>query len=184
MANVDYPYYAQPSTALGQQVAVIGAGYAGLAAAVTLAEARFSVTVFEASRTLGGRARRVSIDSRTLDNGQHILVGLLGRSQHVHPTHVGHLDVRDEHVDAFALENLDRRASALGERDVVPLSLENDGQELAHRAFIVDDENTRLALSGHTRSGLEGVRRGHTVTAVLAGSVTATVVPAPGCERT
>lgn len=72
---IDYPYYAQPSTALGQQVAVIGAGYAGLAAAVTLAEARYAVTVFEASRALGGRARRVSIEGRTLDNGQHILVG-------------------------------------------------------------------------------------------------------------
>ncbi len=72
---IDYPYYAQPSTALGQQVAVIGAGYAGLAAAVTLAEARYAVTVFEASRTLGGRARRVSVEGRTLDNGQHILVG-------------------------------------------------------------------------------------------------------------
>lgn len=72
---LDYPYYAQPSTALGQQVAVIGAGYAGLAAAVTLAEARYAVTVFEASRTLGGRARRVSVEGRTLDNGQHILVG-------------------------------------------------------------------------------------------------------------
>lgn len=72
---IDYPYYAQPSTALGQQVAVIGAGYAGLAAAVTLAESRYAVTVFEASRTLGGRARRVSVEGRTLDNGQHILIG-------------------------------------------------------------------------------------------------------------
>jgi squalene-associated FAD-dependent desaturase len=70
-----FPYYAQPTTATGQQVAVIGAGYAGMAAAVTLAAAGFAVTVFEASRTLGGRARRVTIDGRTLDNGQHILVG-------------------------------------------------------------------------------------------------------------
>ena len=40
-------------------VAVIGGGYAGMAAAVTLAERRVPVTVFEAARTLGGRARRV-----------------------------------------------------------------------------------------------------------------------------
>jgi squalene-associated FAD-dependent desaturase len=33
------------------------------------------VTVFEASRSLGGRARRVSVDGVDLDNGQHLLVG-------------------------------------------------------------------------------------------------------------
>jgi squalene-associated FAD-dependent desaturase len=63
---------------LGQgvtRVAVIGAGWAGLAAAVTLAERGVPVTVFEASRSLGGRARRVSIDGVDLDNGQHVLIG-------------------------------------------------------------------------------------------------------------
>ena len=56
-------------------VAVVGAGWAGLAAAVTLASRGVSVTVFEASRSLGGRARRVSIDGVDLDNGQHVLIG-------------------------------------------------------------------------------------------------------------
>jgi len=53
----------------------VGAGWAGLAAAVTLAEHGVPVTVFEASRSLGGRARRVSIDGVDLDNGQHVLIG-------------------------------------------------------------------------------------------------------------
>ena len=57
------------------RVAVVGAGWAGLAAAVTLAERGVRVTVFEASRSLGGRARRVSIDGVDLDNGQHVLIG-------------------------------------------------------------------------------------------------------------
>ncbi len=57
------------------RVAIIGAGWSGLAAAVTLAERGVPVTVFEASRSLGGRARRVSIDGVDLDNGQHILIG-------------------------------------------------------------------------------------------------------------
>ena len=57
------------------RVAVIGAGWAGMAAAVTLAERGIPVTVFEASRSLGGRARRVSVDGVDLDNGQHILIG-------------------------------------------------------------------------------------------------------------
>jgi squalene-associated FAD-dependent desaturase len=56
-------------------VAVVGAGWAGLAAAVTIAERGVPVTVFEASRNLGGRARRVSFDGVDLDNGQHVLIG-------------------------------------------------------------------------------------------------------------
>ena len=56
-------------------VAVIGAGWAGCAAAVELAGKGHKVTLFEAARTLGGRARRVEIKGRTLDNGQHILLG-------------------------------------------------------------------------------------------------------------
>ena len=57
------------------RVAVVGAGWAGLAAAVCLADREIPVTVFEASRNLGGRARRVTIEGSDLDNGQHILIG-------------------------------------------------------------------------------------------------------------
>ena len=59
--------------------AVVGAGYAGMAAAVTLAERGLPVTVFESGAVAGGRARRVRVSSdgegAELDNGQHILVG-------------------------------------------------------------------------------------------------------------
>lgn len=62
------------------KVAVVGAGWAGLAAAVTATQAGHAVTVFEAARTLGGRARALPAvlpdgTSVTLDNGQHILIG-------------------------------------------------------------------------------------------------------------
>lgn len=60
---------------LNPRVAVVGAGYAGLAAAVELADAGIGVDVFEASRTLGGRARAVDLDGLRVDNGAHILVG-------------------------------------------------------------------------------------------------------------
>jgi len=56
-------------------VAIIGAGYAGLACAVELASQDVEVTVFERSRTLGGRARVVRKDGWTTDNGQHLLIG-------------------------------------------------------------------------------------------------------------
>jgi squalene-associated FAD-dependent desaturase len=51
-----------------------------MAAAVRAAQAGHGVTVFEASRTPGGRARAVPAQltdgrSATLDNGQHILIG-------------------------------------------------------------------------------------------------------------
>lgn len=62
------------------RIAVIGGGWAGLAAAVRLAEAGAACTLFEATRALGGRARRVVWRTRDdrelrLDNGQHILLG-------------------------------------------------------------------------------------------------------------
>lgn len=46
-----------------------------MAAAVTLAERRVPVTVYEAGPVLGGRARRVDINGVTLDNGLHVLIG-------------------------------------------------------------------------------------------------------------
>lgn len=61
------------------RVAVIGAGWAGCAAAVEATRLGHQTTLFEASRIPGGRARRV--DSVVaglpvaLDNGQHILIG-------------------------------------------------------------------------------------------------------------
>jgi squalene-associated FAD-dependent desaturase len=62
------------------KVAIVGAGWAGLAAAVQAVQDGHQVTVFEAARTPGGRARSLGIalpDGRavTVDNGQHILIG-------------------------------------------------------------------------------------------------------------
>jgi squalene-associated FAD-dependent desaturase len=56
-------------------VAVIGAGWAGLAAAVQATADGHAVTLFEMAGHVGGRARSVTIDSLALDNGQHILIG-------------------------------------------------------------------------------------------------------------
>ena len=62
------------------RLAIVGAGWAGLAAAVQAVQAGHEVTVFEAAREPGGRARTLRVDlpdgSRAnLDNGQHVLIG-------------------------------------------------------------------------------------------------------------
>ena len=73
-------------------VAIVGGGYAGMAAAVTLAEQRVPVTVFEGSNQLGGRARRVDYRDVALDNGLHILIGAYAQTlrliELVNPAHV------------------------------------------------------------------------------------------------
>lgn len=61
-------------------VAIIGAGWAGLAAAVEATRAGHQVSVFESSHACGGRARATTLgmaDGTVLhvDNGQHILIG-------------------------------------------------------------------------------------------------------------
>ena len=62
-----------------KKVAIIGAGWAGCAAAVEAIRLGHHATVFEAARAIGGRARRldIALNGKTiaLDNGQHILIG-------------------------------------------------------------------------------------------------------------
>jgi len=61
------------------KIAIVGAGWAGCAAAVEATRLGHQVTMLEASRTPGGRARRVMATVNglpvSLDNGQHILIG-------------------------------------------------------------------------------------------------------------
>lgn len=57
------------------KVVIVGGGWAGLAAAVLLIKNNISVTLLEASRQLGGRARLIQFGDNRLDNGQHIMLG-------------------------------------------------------------------------------------------------------------
>jgi squalene-associated FAD-dependent desaturase len=67
------------------KLAIVGGGWAGMAAAVAAADRGIDVTVFEATRVLGGRARAMAATrpdgvALTLDNGQHILIGAYSES--------------------------------------------------------------------------------------------------------
>jgi squalene-associated FAD-dependent desaturase len=57
------------------RVAVVGGGWAGLAAAIAATKRGHRVTLFEMAAQLGGRSRGVAVDGMMLDNGQHILIG-------------------------------------------------------------------------------------------------------------
>jgi squalene-associated FAD-dependent desaturase len=78
-----------------RRVAVVGGGWAGIAAAVRAVQAGHHVTLFELAQHLGGRARTVALNASKsapasasasadphalLDNGQHILIGAYRRT--------------------------------------------------------------------------------------------------------
>lgn len=58
-----------------RSIAVVGAGLAGLGAAVTLQRSGHRVELFERSRLLGGRATSFEIGGTEVDNGQHVFLG-------------------------------------------------------------------------------------------------------------
>lgn len=58
-----------------ERVAIVGGGWAGIACAVELVDHGVPVTLFEAAKQLGGRARRVDWNSLAIDNGQHLMIG-------------------------------------------------------------------------------------------------------------
>ena len=94
------------------RVAVLGAGYAGMTAAVSLAARGIPVTVYEAGALPGGRARRVSAQGHSLDNGQHLLIGAytelfrLMRQVGVPANAVLRLPLELRYADGFALRML------------------------------------------------------------------------------
>jgi len=73
--SVDAPGPSTRGTRPGAPVAVIGGGWAGCAAAWTLASRGIPVVLHEAAPVLGGRARRVERAGLPIDNGQHLIVG-------------------------------------------------------------------------------------------------------------
>lgn len=62
-------------TEVRKRIAILGAGWAGLACGVELAIAGVETHVFEAAPQAGGRARRRVWQGLAIDNGQHLMLG-------------------------------------------------------------------------------------------------------------
>jgi len=58
---------------------IIGGGWSGLAAAVTLTQQGRTVHLIESAKQLGGRARNVQWHDQLIDNGQHLMIGAYDR---------------------------------------------------------------------------------------------------------
>lgn len=56
-------------------VIIVGAGWAGLAAAIELTRQRVPVVLLESAKQAGGRARSVMHNGLAIDNGQHLMLG-------------------------------------------------------------------------------------------------------------
>lgn len=58
-----------------RRIAVVGGGLAGMAAALTLVDAGFAVSLFERRPQLGGLTSSIERDGFSFDNGQHVFLG-------------------------------------------------------------------------------------------------------------
>lgn len=70
MVSMPIPEPTKPSP-----IIIVGAGWAGLTAALSLTRAGHEVTVLEAAPQTGGRARCISFGDQSVDNGQHLFIG-------------------------------------------------------------------------------------------------------------
>ena len=64
-------------------IVIVGGGWAGLSAAIELAQHGQRCIVLESARQLGGRARSIELDGQSFDNGQHLFLGAYHNLLHV-----------------------------------------------------------------------------------------------------
>ncbi len=81
-----------------KEIIIIGAGWSGLACAVTLAQHGHKICILESANQAGGRARGVSfkhfLNKQVLDNGQHIMLG----AYHETLSLFKHLNIKKNHI--------------------------------------------------------------------------------------
>src|SRR5262249_24479631 len=69
--------------------------------------------------------------------------------------HAGHEHVDDQQIEALCLEHFEPRPAIVSDIDLQALILEDQLNRRAHRAVVIDDEN-----SWHGRTSVKGARGG------------------------
>ena len=145
-------------------VAVIGAGFAGLSAATALAEAGARVVVLEARPGLGGRASsfRDPETSEQVDNGQHILMGCYEETLHF-LARIGAAD-RVRWQSSLAISMIDRRGHESTLRlPAAPPPLHLLGGVFAWDALSWSERLSVLRIGDQLRSSADSPRHSGTV---------------------
>src|SRR5437879_406044 len=127
---------------------VIGGGFAGLSAAVAMADRGMRVTVVESKPALGGRAYSFfDVDSHdAVDNGQHVLMGCYSETI-AFLSRIGARDKLIFHED-LEIEMLDRAGTRATLRAAhVPGPLHMSGALLRY-AHLTLSERVRLVAGG------------------------------------
>ena len=66
---------------------------------------------------------------------------LANRAEQLHTVDAGHLDVGENHVHVLARDDLPCRQPVVGRQHLEAIALEQDAQPLAHRLFVIDNQN-------------------------------------------
>src|SRR5262249_15164641 len=99
-----------------------------------------------------GRDRRVHVAERRDHDDGHVGAvrgDALAERDAVHPAHV---EVGDDDVEVFDLEELEGLVGGVPPLDLEPSPAERLFEQLAHRSVVIHDEN----VAAHARSLLEG----------------------------
>jgi squalene-associated FAD-dependent desaturase len=102
---------------------IIGAGWAGLAAAVELIRHPHQgqrVTILESARQAGGRARSVPFGNLQIDNGQHLLIGAYHRTLQL----LQHIGLDEDTVFARRPLQLCMRRATPSATAIVPIQMQ------------------------------------------------------------
>src|SRR5437879_125350 len=103
------------------------------------------------------------------DDDDRLGVGRKRGGEQLHPGHLAHVEIHQDHVEGTALERLERLLAAPDRLDPIAFHLERAGAALPHRALVVHDQDAQARLRG----GINGeevreVTSGYTAPAVRA----------------
>ena len=135
-------------SAARKRVAVVGGGFAGLVAAVAVAEQGHEVVLLEARRRLGGRAYsfRDAATGSTVDNGQHAMMGCYTRTL-AFLERIGTADRVVRQQDLHVAMRDPRRGAAAISAPALPAPLHVLGGLLRYR-FLTVNERLRALVAG------------------------------------